>query len=167
MLINDSIIDDCIMLFNYCTKSYGYNMFIIDEVDSVKLRKLYQYITEDNKVMAKKYYDIICRDIDDIRNKYCYNVLPYKSSFRELARDLYKYLEDTWLLYTEEFKYIGYMLKKIQHAHYEDIKKFLQRRAYSLYYMDRIPLDPDSFYCHYVPIEAILYYIIELIKANV
>lgn len=166
MLSSDSIIEDCIMLFDYCTKSCGYNLFIIDEIDGNKLRLLRKYIEENNVVMCKKYYKIISDEVDEIRNRYCYNVLPYKSSFRELARDLYKYMEETWLLYNAEYKYLGYMLKKIQHAHYYDIKKFLEKRAYSLYYLDRIPFDPNKFYCHYVPIEAILYYIIEVLKAN-
>ena len=164
MLSSDSIIEDCIMLFDYCTKSRGYNMFIIDEVDTNKLKLLRKYIEENNVVMCKKYYDILSRDIDEIRNTYCYNVLPYKSSFRQIARDLYEYMEETWLLYAPEYEYLGYMLKKIQHAHYYDIKKFLEKRAYSLYYMERIPFDPDKFYCHYLPIEAVLYYIIEIIK---
>jgi hypothetical protein len=30
--------------------------------------------------------------------------------------------------------------------------------------LERIPFDPDKFYCHYVPIEAVLYYIIEILK---
>jgi len=124
MLSSDSIIEDCIMLFDYCTKSCGYNMFIIDEIDGNKLRLLRKYIEENNVAMCKRYYKILSDDIDEIRNRYCYNVLPYKSSFRELARDLYKYMEETWLLYTPEYKYLGYMLKKIQHAHYYDIKKF-------------------------------------------
>ena len=48
MLSNDSIIEDCIMLFDYCTKSCGYNMFIIDEVDSNKVKLLRKYIEENN-----------------------------------------------------------------------------------------------------------------------
>ena len=82
MLSSDSIIEDCIMLFDYCTKSCGYNLFIIDEIDGNKLRLLRKYIEENNVVMCKKYYKIISDEVDEIRNRYCYNVLPYKTIFR-------------------------------------------------------------------------------------
>lgn len=166
MLSLDTIIEDSLMLFDYCTKMQGYNMFVIDEVDSEKVKLLRKYIDEENRIMCAKYYILISNQIDELRNKYCYNILPYKSSFRQLAKDLYAYMKETWLIYNEQYKYLAYMLRKIQNADYYDIKKFLEKRSYSLYYMERIPFDPDKFYCHYVPLEAVLYYIIEVLKTN-
>ena len=162
----DSLFEDAKMLYKYCTKSYGYNLFIIDEVDSNKLMKMNEYIQSNNKFEAVKLFRELSRDIDAIRNKYCYNILPHKSSFRQLAKDMYLYLKETWLLYNPEFQYIGYMLRFISTSDYYVIREFLSHRSYSLFYMDRIPLDPDSFYCGYVPLEAILDYIIKFIALN-
>ena len=159
----ETIIDDSILLFNYCTKYCGYNAFIIDDIDSEKVALLRKYIDENNRVMCAKMYKDISRDIDKLRDEHCYNTIPYKSSFRQLAKELYLFMKESWLLYNDEYRYLGYMLKKIQTASHEDIKKFLSKRSYSLYYLERIPVDPDTFYCHYLPIEFVLYYIMKII----
>ena len=162
----DNAINDSILLFNYCTRYCGYNAFIIDDIDSSKLTRLREYIDTNNRVMCAKLYKELSKDIDILRDKHCYNSLPYKSSFRQLAKELYLYMKESWLLYNDEYKYLGYMLKKIKNASHEEIKQFLSKRSYSLYYMDRIPVDPDTFYCHYLPIEFVLYYIMQIILAK-
>lgn len=158
----DSMFESAKMLFDYCTKSRGYNLFIIDEVDSMKLMKLSQYIQAEDKVNAVLMYREIDRDIDRIRDYYCYNHLEYKSSFRQIAKDMYRELKESWLLYSDEFKYIGRVLRFISTSDYYTIREYLMKRSYSFFYMERFPMDPSSFYCGYVPLEALMDYIVKV-----
>ena len=125
----------------------------------MKLRTL---IDENKRVEAVKLYREIDRDVDAIRDRYCYNVLPERSSFRGIAKDLYRELKESWLLYTDEFHYIGRILRFISTSDYYVIREYLMKRSYSMYNYKDIPLDPDSFYDGYVPLEAIMDYIIKL-----
>lgn len=150
------------MAFDYLTKNRGYNLFLIDEIEGHKLMKLRTLIDENKRVEAVKLYREIDRDVDAIRDRYCYNVLPERSSFRGIAKDLYRELKESWLLYTDEFHYIGRILRFISTSDYYVIREYLMKRSYSMYNYKDIPLDPDSFYDGYVPLEAIMDYIIKL-----
>lgn len=160
----DSIYSRCEMLYDYCTKSYRYNHFIIDEVNEEWVKELGKAIREEDKIIAVKYYMKIDRQIDELRNERCYNVLPHKSSFRGLAKDLYRELKNSWLLYLDDFDYIGYVLRFISTSEYHIIKDFLKRRSDTMFYQKDIPLNPDDFYCNYIPIEAFLDYVIVLMR---
>ena len=81
----DSLYNKCEMLYDYCTKSYKYNHFIIDEVNEDWVKEMKKAMDEEDKKRAVMYYMKIDRQIDELRNKYCYNVLPYQSSFRGIA----------------------------------------------------------------------------------
>ena len=89
----DSLYNKCEMLYDYCTKSYKYNHFIIDEVNEDWVKEMKKAMDEEDKKRAVMYYMKIDRQIDELRNKYCYNVLPYQSSFRGIAKDLYRELK--------------------------------------------------------------------------
>lgn len=160
----DSIYSRCEMLYDYCTKSYRYNHFIIDEVNEEWVKELGKAIREEDKLTAVKYYMKIDRQIDEIRNERCYNVLPYRSSFRGLAKDLYRELKKSWLLYLDDFDYIGYVLRFISTSEYHIIKDFLKRRSNTMFYQKDIPLNPEDFYCKYIPIEAFLDYVLVMMK---
>ena len=161
----DSIYARCGMLYDYCTKSYRYNHFIIDEVNEEWVKELRKAMLAEDKKKAVMYYMKIERQIDELRNKYCYNVLPYRSSFRGIAKDLYRHLKSTWLLYTDEFDYIGYALRFISTSEYPVIKEFFKRRSDVMFYKKDIPLDPEKYYGGYIPLEAFLDYVIVLINA--
>lgn len=164
MLSIDSLFHNACLLYNYCTKPCGYNYFIIDEVESSKVQQLGKYISEQDRVNAVKLYREIESDIDVLRDRYCYNVLPFKSSFRQLAKDMYLFMKKNWLIHNPEFEYIAYILRFISTSDYYVIREFFIKRSYSLFYMERVPLDPDSFYCGYVPLEAFLDYVIKLLQ---
>lgn len=160
----DSLYNRCEKLYEYCTKSYKYNHFIIDEVNEDWVKKMKKAMDNNDKKQAVRYYMKLCGQIDELRNEYCYNVLPYKSSFRGIAKDLYLELKRSWLLYTDDFDYIGYVLRFISTSEYHVIKEFLKRRSDTMYYQKDIPLNPEDFYCSYIPLEAFLDYSIMLYK---
>ena len=81
-----------------------------------------------------------------------------------IAKDLYRELKESWLLYTEELSYIGYVLRFISTSEYHIIKEFFKKRSYSMFVYKDIPLNPDKFYGGYVPIEAFLDYAIMIIN---
>lgn len=161
----DSLYSKCGMLYDYCTKSYRYNHFVIDDVNEDWVKAMKRAMDNNDKKEAVKYYMKIDRQIDELRNEYCYNVLPYKSSFRGIAKDLYLELKRSWLIYLDDFDYIGYVLRFISTSEYHVIKEFLQRRSDVLYYQKDFPLNPEDFYCSYIPLEAFLDYVIVLYKA--
>ena len=150
------------MLFDYLTKFKGYNLFLIDEIDGSKVSQMRKCIDEGNKGEAVKLYRQLDREVDAIRDRYCYNVLPERSSFRGIAKDLYRELKESWLLYTDEFSYLGYILRFISTSDYYVIREFLMKRSFSMFNYKDIPIDPDDFYCGYVPLEVILDYILKL-----
>lgn len=160
----DSLFESSKMLFDYVTKYRGYNAFIIDEVDDILVRRLGRSIQENNRVEAVRLYFKLDKQIDELRDTYCYNVLPYKSSFRELAKDLYKELKESWLIYNKDFKYIAKILRFISTSDYYIIREYLMKRSYGMFTYEDIPLDPDDFYCGYIPLEAIMDYAIKLIR---
>ena len=160
----DSLYAKCEMLYDYCTKSYKYNHFIIDEVNEDWVKEMKKAMDEEDKKRAVLYYMKLDKQIDEIRSNYCYNVLPYRSSFRGLAKDLYKELVDSWKIYLDDFDYVGYVLKFISTSDYYVIKDFLKRRSDVMFYQKEIPLNPDDFYCGYIPLEAFMYYAITLFK---
>ena len=137
-------------------------MFIIDEVDSSKLIKLRDYIQAGDKYNAVRMYMELDSDIDKIRDHYCYDNLEYKSNFRQLAKEMYRELKESWLIYSEEYGYLARILKFISTSDYYIIREYLMKRRYSFFYMEKIPLDPDTFYCDYVPLEAIMDYIVKV-----
>ena len=91
MLSIDSLFESSKMLVDYLTKNFGYNLFLIDEIDGQEVAKLRKSIDENNKVEAVHQYLKLDKQMDAIRDKYCYNnpELPYRSSFRTIAKELY------------------------------------------------------------------------------
>lgn len=164
MISIDTMFESTQMLWFYCTRPLGYNMFIMDNINDNKLIQMKRCIDTNDKINAIKLYRQLDRDIDALRDMYCYNVLPYKSSFRQIAKDMYIFLKDSWLLYNDDFEYVGKVLKFISTSDYYIIREYFIRRSYSMFYMDKLPLDPDSFYCRYVPLEAFLDYAIKLLN---
>lgn len=160
----DGIYERCGMLYDYCTKSYKYNHFIIDEVNEEWVKCLGEAIKNKDKITAVKYYMKLDKQIDSIRDEHCFNLLPYKSSFRGLAKDLYRELVDSWLIYLDDFDYVGYVLKFISTSDYYVIREFLMKRSDVMFLQKDIPLNPDSYYCGYIPLEAFMNYTIALMK---
>jgi hypothetical protein len=161
----DSMFERSKMIYEYCTKSCKYNHFVIDEVDEETVKALGKAIREGNRVQAVRLYLKLDKEIDELRAKYCFNVLPYRSCFRAIAKDLYRELKRSWLRYSEDFGYVAYVLKNISTSDYYTIREFLMKRSDTMFWYKDIPIDPDSFYCGYIPLEAFLYYAITLYKA--
>lgn len=160
----DGEFENSIKLWEYLAVPRGYNLFLIDEIDSLKVLQLRKYIDTNDKVNAVKLYRQLSIEMDEIRSYYSYNRLPYRSNFRALAKDLYLFLKESWLLYTDEFFYIGRVLRFISTSSLYEINRYLKKRSYSMFYLERINIDPDNFYCGYVPLEAILDYAIKLLN---
>ena len=160
----ETLFEDSKQLWEYLAIPRGYNMFLIDEIDSLKVLQLRKYIDTDDKINAVKLYKELSLEVDRIRDKHCYNVLPYKSSFRQIAKEVYLFLKESWLLYTDEFFYIGRVLRFISTSSLYEINRYLKKRSYSMFYLERINIDPDNFYCGYVPLEAFLDYAIKLLN---
>ena len=160
----ESEFERAIMLWEYLSKSRGYNMFLIDEIDSLKVLQLRKYIDTNDKINAVKLYRQLSIEMDEIRSYYCYNHLPYRSNFRALAKEIYLFLKESWLLYTDEFFYIGRVLRFISTSSLYEINRYLKKRSYSMFYLERINIDADNFYCGYVPLEAFLDYAIKLLN---
>lgn len=158
----DSQFESAKMLFDYLTKNRGYNLFLIDEIDGSKLVRLKRFIDDGNRVEAVKLYRELDRDADAIRDRYCYNELPERSSFRGIAKDLYREFKESWFLYGEELSYIGHVLRFISTSDYYVIREYLMKRSYSMYNYKGIPLDPDDFYDGYVPLEALMDYMLKI-----
>ena len=127
----DSLFESSKMLVDYLTKNFGYNLFLIDEIDSQEVVKLRKAIDENNKVEAVHQYLKLDKQMDAIRDKYCYNnpELPYRSSFRTIAKELYLEIKKNGLLFNEDFKYIGKVLRFISTSDYYIIRDFLIRRS--------------------------------------
>ena len=162
MLSIESLFDSTIKFYEYCTKNKGYNLFIIDNLPTDKLQLLKSYIDKGDKVSAIQLYRQLDIEVDAIRNYYCYNNLEYKSSFRQLAKDLHLELKRTWLNSTKEFKQIDRILRFISTSDYYIIREYFIKRSHSLFYMDIIPIDPTTFYDNYIPLEVFLDYAIKL-----
>ena len=161
----DSLYERCELLYDYCTKSYRYNHFILDEINEEWVKELRKAMDAGDKKRAVMYYMKLDRQMDEIRNTYCYNILPYRASFRGLAKDLYRELKDSWLMYLDDFDYIAYILKFISTSEYHVIKDFLKRRSDVMFLQKDIPLNPDRYYCGFIPLEAFMDYAITLYNA--
>ena len=160
----ESLFERSKMLLDYVTHYYGYNAFIIDDIDDNLVRQLSKAIQDGNKVDAIRIYFKLDAQIDSLRDKYCYNVLPYRASFRGIAKDLYQELKRNWLIYHDDFKYIARILRFISTSDYYVIREYLMKRSHSIFNYKDIYLDPDSFYCGYIPLEAIMWYSIQLYR---
>lgn len=168
MLFNiESLFDSSKLLFDYLTKTRGYNNFLIDEIDSSKVSKLGEAIISNNRLEAIRIYLQLDKEMDSIRDKYCYDnqELSYKSNFRAIAKDLYRELKDSWLIYNSELGSIARIIRFISTSDYYVIREYLVKRSLTMYMYLDIPLDPDSFYCGYIPLEAFLDYAIKLVRA--
>ena len=166
MLSIDSLFESSKMLVDYLTKNFGYNLFLIDEIDSQEVVKLRKAIDENNKVEAVHQYLKLDKQMDAIRDKYCYNnpELPYRSSFRTIAKELYLEIKKNGLLFNEDFKYIGKVLRFISTSDYYIIRDFLIRRSLPMCMYWNIELNPDNFYCGYIPLEVFMDYAIKMYR---
>lgn len=166
MLNIDSMFESSKMLFDYLTKNRGYNLFVIDEIDSQEVAKLKKAIDENNKVEAVHQYFKLDREVDKIRDRYCYNnpELPYRSSFRSIAKELYLELKKTWLIYDEDFEHIFKLLRFISTSDYYIIREYLAKRSLTLYMYGGVPAHPNEFYCGFYTLEYILDYTVKLYR---
>lgn len=164
MLSIDSLFESSKMLVDYLTKSRGYNLFLIDYIDMQDIVNLRKAINENNKLEAVRLYIKLDRQMDEIRDKYCYNnsELPYRSSFRAIAKELYLEIKKSWLIYEEDFEHIARLLRFISTSDYYIIREYLVRRSMTLYLYGGVPTHPNEFYCNFYPLEYILDYAIKL-----
>ena len=160
----DSLFESSKMLVDYLTKSRGYNLFLIDYIDTQDIVNLRKAINENNKLEAVRLYIKLDRQMDEIRDKYCYNnsELPYRSSFRAIAKELYLEIKKSWLIYEEDFEHIARLLRFISTSDYYIIREYLVRRSMTLYLYGGVPTHPNEFYCNFYPLEYILDYAIKL-----
>ena len=153
-------------LFDYLTKYSRYNAFLIDEVPTEMVQELGKAIREKDRIKAVQLYLKIDARMDAIRDEHCYNnpSLPYKSSFRNIAKDVYRELKESWLIYNDDFKHIARILRFISTSDYYAIREFLIKRSHAMYNYWDIPLSPEDFYCLYIPLEALMDYIIKVCR---
>ena len=163
----ESMYESSKMLLDYMTHLYGYNNFLIDNIDDNLIRQLSNAIQKEDKVKAVQLYLKIDRELDVIRDKHCYNnsELPYRSNFRAIAKDVYRELKKRHLTNHDDVKHIAYILKFISTSEYFTIREMLIKRSYIFYHYWDIPINSDDYYCRYVPIEVIMDYCIKI--ANV
>ena len=164
----DSMFEASEKLFIYLTKFFRYNAFLIDEVDEQLVKDLGQAIRDNNKVKAVQIYLKLDKQMDMIRDEHCYNnpSLPYRCSFRNLAKDAFFALKELGLTYNDDYKYVVQILRFISTSDYYVIREYLMKRSLTMYTYWDIPLDPDSFYCGYIPLEAILDYCIKMVRVQ-
>ena len=165
MLFNmDSLYESSKKLLYYLTHLYGYNNFIVDEVDDELVRALRDAIVAEDRVKAVQMYLRIDKELDEIRNKHCYNnsELPYRSNFRSIAKDVYRELKKKHLTNHDDVKHIAYILRFISTSDYYTTREFLIKKSFAMYYYWNIPINPNDFYCDYIPICAILDYCIKI-----
>ena len=100
LLDMESMYNSSKKLFEYLTRLYGFNNFLVDEVDDSLVRALRNAIISEDRVKAVQVYLKLDKELDEIRNKYCYNNkdLPHRSSFRAIAKDVYRELKIKHLL---------------------------------------------------------------------
>lgn len=169
MLFNiDSMYEASQKLFDYLTKYSRYNAFLIDEVPTEMVQELGKAIQEKNRVKAVQLYLKIDARMDTIRDEHCYNnpSLPYKSSFRNIAKDAFRELKESWLIYNDDFKHIARILRFISTSDYYAIREFLIKRSHTMHNYWDIPLCGDDFYCGYIPLEAIMDYCMQIIRVQ-
>ena len=161
----ESMYESSKMLLYYMSHLYGYNNFLIDNIDDNLIRQLSNAIQKEDKVKAIQLYLKIDRELDIIRDKHCCNntELPYRSNFRAIAKDVYKELKKSGLIYNDELKYVSYILRFISTSDYYQIREMLIKRSYTFYHYWDIPIDPDNWYCNYTPLEVIMDYCIKIV----
>ena len=167
MLFNmDSMYEASQKLFDYLTKYTRYNAFLIDEVPTEMVQELGKAIREEDRIKAVQLYLKIDARMDTIRDEHCYNnpSLPYRSSFRNIAKDAFRELKESWLIYNDDFKYIAKILRFISTSDYYAIREFLIKRSFTMTHYWDVPLDGDDFYCGYIPLEDILDYCLRMIR---
>ena len=52
----------------------------------------------------------------------------------------------------------------ISTSDYYQIREMLIKRSYTFYHYWDIPIDPDNWYCGYIPLECILDYCIKIVR---
>ena len=165
MLFNmESMYNSSIKLFEYLTRLYGFNNFLVDEVDDSLVRALRNAIVAEDKVKAVQLYLKLDKEMDLIRSKYCGNSpeLPYRSSFRSISKDMYRELKRKNLINHDDVKTIAYILKFTSTSEYWQIRDMLVKKSLSFYMYNDIPLDPNDFPGNYIYLEAILDYCIKI-----
>lgn len=100
----ESMYESSKMLLDYMTHLYSFNAFLLDEVDENKVKLLKIAIEKEDKIKAIRLYSRLDKEIDMVRDKHCYNnsELPYRSSFRNIAKDLYRELKIRDLTHTDK-----------------------------------------------------------------
>jgi hypothetical protein len=160
----DSMYLNAKRIYKYATTNYGYNLFIIDELDGALLGKLRLAILQEDKLTAIKLSREVENQMDKIRDFYCYNHLPYKSNFRCIAKDIVLFLKHSWLRYNDDFKHLYKILRFISTSDYYIIREYLMRTSYSLHYLKGVGVDPETFPSGYYSIEFILAYTISCLR---
>ena len=153
-------------LLDYLTHIYGFNNFLVDEVDDILVRELRDAIVEDNKVKIVRAYLKLEKQLDEIRNLHCFDnpELPYKSNFRCIAKDAFRELKKRHLLNHDDTKTVAYILRFISTSSYDEMKRMLKRRSLSWYMYCNIPINPYDFYCNFIPLECIMDYCLKIVK---
>lgn len=169
MLGMETMFDNSKKLLTYLTRFYKYNSFIIDNIDDELVKELSKAIAENDRIKAVRLYLKIDSLIDVLRDERCSNktYLPYRSNFRNIAKDMYRELKMTGLCYNEDLKVVARILQFISTSDYYIIREFLIKRSHAFYYYLDIPLNPEDFYCGYIPLEAILDYCIKLVNISI
>lgn len=166
MLFNmDSLYESSKQLLYYLTHLFGYNNFLVDEVDDELVRALRDAIISEDRVKAVQIYLRIDKDLDEIRNRHSYKnpELPYGSNFRRLAKEMYRELKVRHLINQDDMKHIAYILRFISSSDFYTTREMLVKKSHTFYNVYEMPLDPDSFYCKYIPIEAIMDYCVKMV----
>jgi hypothetical protein len=169
MLGMETMFDNSKKLLTYLTRLYKYNSFIIDNIDDELVKELSKAIRENDRIKAVRLYLKIDSLIDALRDERCSNksYLQYRSNFRNIAKDMYRELKMTGLCYNEDLKVVARILQFISTSDYYIIREFLIKRSHAFYcYLD-IPLNPEDFYCGYIPLEAVLDYCIKLVNISI
>ena len=160
----DGLYEQAIKLLDYLTRLYGFNAFLIDEVDDSKVRALRDSIVKEDKVKAVRLYLQLDKECDEIRDKHCgRNVeLPYRSSFRSIAKDMYKELKRRELTHNDDLKLVCYVLRFISTSDYYQIRELLIKRSLSWYMYCDVPISPYDFPNDCIPLEAIMDYCVKM-----
>lgn len=160
----DSLYEQSIKLLDYLTHLYKFNAFLIDEVDDAKVVDLKNAIIKEDKIKAVRLYLQLDKEMDRIRDKHCYNnvELPYRSSFRSIAKDLYKELKRRNLTNHDDLKTIAYILRFISTSDYYQIREWLVKRSLSWHMYGGIVVSPNKFPNNTYTIEFLLDYCIKL-----
>lgn len=153
-------------LLYYLTHYYGFNAFLIDGVDDMLVRELRDAIVSENKIKAVRVYLKLDKQMDEIRNSYCFDnpELPYKSNFRTIAKEMYRELKSNHLLNHDDTRYVAYILRFISTSSYDEMKRMLRKRSLSWYMYCNIPINPYDFYCTFIPLECIMDYCLKIVK---